>query len=408
MSDFIREDIKIRLKNAFQKQFGTQDMDFISAPGRVELIGNHTDHQRGKVLAASVDLKAYAAFAPNGTDLVNIVSEGHSADQIRLNDLMPDVSEFGSTKAIIKGVLHGFYNKYKAEELRGEGLKGFDAYIISEVLTGSGLSSSAAFEVLLGRIINTLCFEGSASPIEIAKIGQTAENRFFGKPCGLMDQAASSIGNVVFFNFEDPEDPSTEQIEFDFQKAGYALCAVACGAGHADLTEEYARIPKDMGDVARLFGKTVLQEVPEEEVRKNETMITEKLGARPFLRAIHFYEESFRAEEAALALKKGDMNRFLDLANASGISSRTKLANIIPESKPEENKLDIAMRLAVALLGGKQEDGSEGSGMKGAVRMNGGGFSGTFLSIVPLEELPAFKKDIEERLGDGSCMVLNT
>ena len=163
-----------------------------------------------------------------------------------------------------------------------------------------------------------------------------------------------------------------------------------------------------MGDVARLFGKDVLQEVPEEEVRKNEAMVTEKLGTRPFLRAIHFYEESCRAEEAALALKKGDMKRFLELANASGISSRTKLANIIPESKPEENKLDIAMRLAVALLGGKQEDGSEGSGMKGAVRMNGGGFSGTFLSIVPLEELPAFKKDIEERLGDGSCMVLNT
>lgn len=408
MSNLIREDIKIRLKNAFQEQFGTQDIDYVAAPGRVELLGNHTDHQRGKVLAASVDLKAYAAFAPNGTNSVNIVSEGHSAHKIDLNDLMPDVSEFGTAKSIIKGVLYGFYTRHKDGALKGEGLKGFDAYIISEVLTGSGLSSSAAFEVLLGRILNKLCFEESASPIEIAKIGQMAENRFFGKPCGLMDQAASSIGNVVFFDFKDPENPSTEQIEFDFQKAGYALCAVACGGGHADLTADYASIPKDMGNVAALFGKKVLEELSLEEIRANEKMITEKLGERPFLRALHFYEESQRAEAAAKALKDNDMPMFLKLANESGISSRTKLANIIPATKPEENKLDIAMRLAVALLGGKQEDGSAGCGMKGAVCMNGGGFSGTFLAVVPLEALDSFKNAIEDRLGQGSCMVLNT
>lgn len=351
MSNLIREDIKIRLKNAFQEQFGTQDIDYVAAPGRVELLGNHTDHQRGKVLAASVDLKAYAAFAPNGTNSVNIVSEGHSTHKIDLDDLMPDVSEFGTAKSIVKGVLYGFYTKHKEGALKGEGLKGFDAYIISEVLTGSGLSSSAAFEVLLGRILNKLCFEESASPIEIAKIGQMAENRFFGKPCGLMDQAASSIGNVVFFDFKDPENPSTEQIEFDFQKAGYALCAVACGAGHADLTADYASIPKDMGNVAGLFGKKVLEELPMEELLTNEAMIKEKLGERPFLRALHFYEESQRAEAAAKALKENDISAFLKLANESGISSRTKLSNIIPASKPEENKLDIAMRIAVALLG---------------------------------------------------------
>lgn len=408
MSTTIREDMKIKLQTAYKEHFGKEPAGFTAAPGRVELLGNHTDHQRGKVLAASVDLKAYSAYAPNGSNIVNILSEGYPVITIALNDLMPDVSEFGTARSIVRGVLYGFYIRQKDGLLKGEGLSGFDAYIISEVFTGSGLSSSAAFEVLLGRIVNELFFDGAASPIEIAKIGQAAENRFFGKPCGLMDQAASSIGNVVFFDFQDPESPTTEQIGFDFREAGYALCAVACGAGHADLTADYASIPKDMGDVAKLFGKNVLQEVDEKEVRANETLIKEKLGERPFLRAIHFYEESRRAEEAANALKNKDMDRFLALANESGISSRTQLANIIPESNPQENKLDIAMRIAVDLLGGKKTDGSEGPGMKGAVRMNGGGFSGTFLSIVPLEQLEPFKNSVEEKLGTGSCIVLNT
>ncbi len=408
MSDFLREDMKTNLEAAFAENFRHPAEGFTSAPGRVELIGNHTDHQRGKVLAASVDLKAYAAYALNNTNSVNIISEGHSSIKIELNDLMPDVSEFGTARSIVRGVLYGFYTRFQEGQLKGSKLKGFDAYIISEVLTGSGLSSSAAFEVLLGRILNELFFEGSASPIEIAKIGQEAENRFFGKPCGLMDQAASSIGNVVFFDFSDPKNPSTEQIDFDFQKAGYALCAVACGGSHDDLTADYAAIPKDMGNVAKMLGKKVLQEIEASEIMASKDSITEELGERPYLRALHFYEESQRAEDAAKALKNNDMTLFLSLANASGISSRTKLANIIPQSNPQENKLDIAMRTAVALLGGKQLDGSAGPGMKGAVRMNGGGFAGTFLAIVPLSLLDEFKSSIEEKLGENCCMVLNT
>ena len=456
-----KESMKEKLTAAFREAFGKEPAGFAEAPGRVELIGNHTDHQGGQVLAASVDLRAYAAFAPNGTDMVNIISEGHSGAKINVKELMPDVSEFNSEPAIVRGVLRGFYDfagqaekeagctdsegeaekagcthsegeAEKAGCTHSEGeaekagcthpegetargprtkdvsLSGFDAYIVSEVLTGSGLSSSAAYEVLLGRIINELFFENKVSALQIAKIGQFAENKFFGKPSGLMDQAASSVGDVVFFDFKDPKEPSVTRIPFDFQEAGYALCAVACGGGHADLTDEYAAIPGDMCAVARLFGKEVLKDVKEAEVRAEKEEIIAKLGERPYLRALHFFEESRRAEEAASALLEKDMPRFLALANQSGISSRTKLANIIPASNPSENKLDLAMRIAVDALGGKKLDGSEGSGMKGAVRMNGGGFSGTFLSIVPLEILDNFKTTVEAKLGKGSCIQLNT
>ena len=399
--------MKKRLVDGFKEAFGKEPEGFAEAPGRVELLGNHTDHQRGMVLAASVDLKVYAAFALNGTDTVNIVSEGHSGAKINVHELMPDVSEFNTERAIVRGVLRGFFDLAK-EAGKDSPLAGFDAFLISEVLTGSGLSSSAAFEVLLGRIINELFFEDQVSAIRIAKIGQFAENRFFGKPCGLMDQAASSVGDVVFFDFKDPAEPEVTRIPFDFHKAGYALCAVACGAGHADLTADYASIPKDMGSVAKFFGKNVLREVDEDALYNNKEAIIEQLGERPYLRAVHFFEETRRAKEAADALKNGDMPRFLALANQSGISSRKQLANIIPASKPTEDKLDKAMRIAVDALGGKRLDGSEGSGMKGAVRMNGGGFSGTFLAVVPLEDLEEFRRMTEEKLGQGSCMVLNT
>ncbi|MBR2696264.1 MAG: galactokinase [Parasporobacterium sp.] len=387
----IRQEMTEKLTAAFQETFGRSPEGFACAPGRVELLGNHTDHQRGKVLAASVDLKAYAAFALNGTDTVSLVSEGHSSMKVSVKDLMPDVSEFNTAKSILRGMLKGFYD-LKAP------LSGFDIYIISEVLTGSGLSSSAAFEVLLGRVLNLLFMNNSVSAIEIAKIGWIAENRFFGKPCGLMDQAASSIGNVVFFDFEDPAGPKTEQISFDFQKAGYALCAVACGAGHANLTADYAAIPREMKQVASFFGKDVLREVAEEEFLANKDKIIEALGERPYLRALHFFEESRRAQEAADALRANDISRFLELANESGISSRTQLKNIIPDSDPSENKLDLAMRYAIDLL----------KGTNGAVRMNGGGFSGTFLSVVPLSSLDAFRDSIEERLGKGAVQILNT
>ncbi len=406
--EITKESMKPRLTASFREAFNKAPTSFAEAPGRVELLGNHTDHQGGKVLAASVDLKVFGAFALNGTGTVNIVSEGHGSASVNVNELMPDVAEFGTEKGIIRGVLRGFYDYAKKNGAEENPLSGFDAFFISEVLTGSGLSSSAAFEVVLGRIINELFFENTVPAVEIAKIGQFSENRFFGKPCGLMDQAASSVGDVVFFDFSDPASPSVTRIPFDFHDAGYVLCAVACGGGHADLTGDYASIPADMGAVARMFGKNVLRETEEEEIRAAKDQIIEKLGERPYLRALHYFDETKRAEEAANALKEGDIETFLALANQSGISSRKQLANIIPASDPTETKLDIAMRIAVEALGGKKVDGSAGSGMKGAVRMNGGGFSGTFLSIVPAEMLEEFRNTVEEKLGKGSCLILNT
>lgn len=376
----------------FQETFGRQASDFASAPGRVELLGNHTDHQNGKVLAASVNLRIYAAFAPREDKKIELFSEGVGRIAIQADELVPVISEQNTSKALLRGIARGFLNKTGAKELQ----HGFDAYIKTEVLMGSGLSSSAAFEVLIGRILNQLYVPEVASEplsaIDIAIIGQYAENKYFGKPCGLMDQMACSVGKIVYIDFEDPDDPKVEQIAFDFEKAGYALCAIDSGASHDDLTEEYAAIPADMKKVANYFGKNTLREVNRGLLTPDQALV---IGNRPMQRAKHFYAEMTRVEEAVKALKENNLPAFLQNVNASGISSRDVLQNVVPASDPTNTKYLDAMELVRSLL---KEDG--------AVRINGGGFAGTILAFVPLSVLEQFKEKVEASLGDGSCHFL--
>ena len=376
----------------FQETFGRAAADFASAPGRVELLGNHTDHQNGKVLAASVNLKIYAAFAPREDKKIELFSEGVGRISIQADELVPVISEQNTSKALLRGIAKGFLDKTGAKELP----YGFEAYIKTEVLMGSGLSSSAAFEVLIGRILNQLYIPKVAkeplSDIDIAIVGQYAENKYFGKPCGLMDQMACSVGKIVYIDFQDPANPKVEQIAFDFEKAGYALCAIDSGASHDDLTEEYAAIPADMKKVANYFGKNTLREVDRGLLTPDQALV---VGDRPLQRAKHFYEEMARVEEAAKALRENNIPAFLKNANASGISSRDVLQNVVPASDPANTKYLDAMELVRSLLG-----------EEGAVRINGGGFAGTILAFVPLSVLDSFKEKTESVLGKDSCHIL--
>ena len=376
---------KTDLTQKFQEHFEREPAGFASAPGRVELLGNHTDHQNGKVLAASVHLKAYAAFAPRGDDKIELFSEGLGKITISIRDLSPDVSEFGTSASLIRGMVKAFLDRTGAGSLP----YGFNAYVCSEVLTGSGLSSSAAFEVLIGRILNQLYVPNVASiplsDVDVAIAGQFAENKYFGKPCGLMDQMACSVGQIVFIDFKDASQPVIEQITFDFAAAGYALCAIDSGASHDDLTEEYAAI-------AHYFGKEVLRDV-------NPGLLTDDLklfvGERPLRRAKHFFAEVHRVERAVQALRENDLPAFFENVNASGVSSRDVLQNVVPASDPSNTNLLTAMETARELLG-----------TDGAVRINGGGFAGTVLAFVPLAKLDDFRKQIEDAIGRGCCHVL--
>ncbi len=376
----------------FQEVFGRPAADFAAAPGRVELLGNHTDHQNGKVLAASVNLKIYAAFAPREDKKIELFSEGVGMISIQTNELDPNHSEQNTSQALLRGIAKGFLNTSGAKEFP----YGFDAYVKTEVLMGSGLSSSAAFEVLIGRILNQLYVPAVAkeplSAIDIAIIGQYAENQYFGKPCGLMDQMACSVGKIVYIDFQDPAAPEVEQIAFDFEKAGYAVCAIDSGASHDDLTEEYAAIPADMKKIANYFGKNTLREVNRGLLTPDQALV---VGARPLQRAKHFYAEMARVEEAVKALKENNIPAFLQNVNASGISSRDVLQNVVPVSDPSNTKYLDAMELVRSLLGGE-----------GAVRINGGGFAGTILAFVPLSLLDSFKEKTEAVLGKDSCHIL--
>ena len=376
----------------FQEIFCRPATDFASAPGRVELLGNHTDHQNGKVLAASVNLKIYAAFAQREDKKINLFSEGVGMISIQANELDPDLNEQNTSQSLLRGIAKGFLNASGAKEFP----YGFDAYIKTEVLMGSGLSSSAAFEVLIGRILNQLYVPNVAkeplSAIDIAIIGQYAENQYFGKPCGLMDQMACSVGKIVYIDFQDPTAPEVEQIAFDFEKAGYAVCAIDSGASHDNLTEEYAAIPADMKKIANYFGKNKLREVNRGLLTPDQALV---VGARPLQRAKHFYSEMSRVEEAVKALKENNIPAFLQNVNASGISSRDVLQNVVPVSDPSNTKYLDALELVRSLLGGE-----------GAVRINGGGFAGTILAFVPLSLLDSFKEKTEAVLGKDSCHIL--
>lgn len=381
-----------RFKNlicGYEEQFGAADeIGLFSAPGRTEIGGNHTDHQHGAVLAASVNLDVIAAAAPNGENVIRIKSEGYPLDEVSLDDLAPKAEEENQSKSLIRGVAARFAEM-------GYEVKGFNAYTTSNVLKGSGLSSSAAFEVLVGVIVNNLYCNSEVSDIEIAKIGQFSENVYFGKPSGLMDQMASSVGSIVSIDFEDTEKPQVKKIEFDFPKTGHALCIIDSGADHADLTPEYAAIPQEMKSIARYFGKDWLRQVAKADVMENVEVLREKFGDRAVLRAIHFYNDHERAIAEADALRRGDFDGFLKIAKESGFSSYMYLQNVNVKGATDNQPVGYVLALCDELLAGK-----------GAFRVHGGGFAGTVQAFVPLDMLDMFKEKMEKAVGSGRCHIL--
>lgn len=308
----------VRTAEAFAARYGSDapGAALFSGPGRTEIGGNHTDHQHGRVLCGSVDLDMLACAAPNGLDVVRIQSEGYPALEISLSDLAPKQEEKNTSAALVRGVAA------KIREM-GYPLSGFDACATSTVLSGSGLSSSAAYETLVGNIFNHFCCGDQLDPVAIAKIGQYAENVYFGKPCGLMDQMGSSVGGAVFIDFNDPTAPVVEKVDFDFAKSGYALCIVDTGSSHGDLTDDYADITREMGAVAAHFGKTVLRDVPLEDFRAAIPALRQACGDRAVLRAMHFYDDDRTANLEAAALKNGDFGFFLILVNQSGLDRKS-------------------------------------------------------------------------------------
>ena len=359
-----------------------------SAPGRTEISGNHTDHQHGCVLAAAVNLETTATVTLNGSNVIRVHSDGYPTVEVHLADLYPRKEEVNTTAALVRGVAAAFSQ-------RGAKLRGFDAVVHSTVLPGSGLSSSAAFEVLFGTIFNELFFQKKLTAVEIAQIGQYAENIYFGKPSGLMDQMASSVGGMVFIDFADPEKPVVEKLDFDFAKTGHALCIIDSGADHADLTDEYAAVTRELRTVCELFGREVLQEIPMKTFFSRLPRIREKVPDRALLRAIHFYQENIRVKAQVYALKNNDFDTFLQLVNESGRSSWMYLQNIIPTGCVEHQEVALALAMCDQLLQGR-----------GAFRVHGGGFAGTVQAFVPMELLEDFKSKIEAVLGEGNCHVL--
>ncbi len=380
----------LELVELYQETFGEAgDLALFSAPGRTEIGGNHTDHQHGRVLAASVDMDMISAAQVTEDSLIRVKSEGYPMCEISLNELEPVEAEKNTTASLIRGVAAGFARM-------GCKLKGFQAVVKSNVLPGSGISSSAAFEVLIGNIINSLFFDDQADAVRIAQIGQYAENVFFGKPSGLMDQTASSVGNMLTIDFEDTAKPVVRRLNVEFDKTGLALCIINSGADHADLTDEYAAIPIELKKICRLMGKEVLREIPKEEFLRRLPEIRPQVGDRAILRALHFYDDNDRVPRQAEALESGDIDGFLKLVKESGYSSWMYLQNITPCGAKEHQEMGVALAMCSQLLG-----------ERGAFRVHGGGFAGTCQAFVPTDMLEQFRNEIDRVLGEGSCHVLS-
>ena len=360
-----------------------------SAPGRTEIGGNHTDHQHGRVLAGSVNIDMIAAAAPNSLNQLRVQREGYDLCVIDLAALTARKEEENTTASLLRGECEAFRQ-------RGAKLSGLDVYISSNVPKGSGVSSSAAFEVLVGVILNDCFMDEKVSPIAIAQIGQWAENVYFGKPCGLMDQMASSVGNIITIDFADKANPDVEPVQVDFSKAGLALCILDSGADHADLTDEYAAIPNECRAVAAVCGGEVLRDVPFETFLANIPACRKQCGDRAVLRAFHFYADNDRVPQQVAALREGDFDAFLQMVTASGDSSWEYLQNVIPAGYKEHQEVAVTIAAAKHYLGGK-----------GAVRVHGGGFAGTVQAFVPVEMLADFKANMEKILGAGRCHVLS-
>ena len=376
----------------FTEAYGDdRELSLFSVAGRSELSGNHTDHNRGCVIAASISLDVIAVASPTDDGMITVISEGFGKDTVNIKEYCAPIKEkYGTSESIIAGMCAGLSNS-------GYKTGGFVAYVTSNVLKGSGLSSSAAFEDMIGTIESHLYNDGRVDNVEIAKTAQWAENKFFGKPCGLMDQVACAVGGIVAIDFKDTKDPVITPIDFDITGAGYNLCIVNTGGNHADLTDDYASVPAEMKSVAAYFGKEVLREVDEADVIANAAILREKLGDRAIMRALHFFDENKRVEKQKSALESGDLDAFFENVKASGRSSFCYLQNVYTTKNISEQGLSLALCLAERVLKDK----------KSAWRVHGGGFAGTIQAFVPSQTVSEFKNTMDSCFGEGACIVLN-
>ena len=380
----------LRVLNAYGELYGTAgEVGIFSAPGRSEVCGNHTDHNHGKVLAAAINLDAIAVAAKNNKDVIRLKSEGYDMDMVDITDLNPNKAEYSKSKALIRGVCAGFVQ-------RGYEIGGFDAATANDVLSGSGLSSSAAFEVLVGTILNHLYNDGKVTPVEIAQIAQYAENEFFGKPCGLLDQMTCSVGGFVFMDFKDPSKPYIKPVKFDFESCAHALCIVNTGGSHSNLTDEYAAVKNEMISVAQRLGHDVLREVDEAQFYNSIDLVRDVVGDRAILRAKHFFSENRRVDEQVKALESKQFGEFKKLVVKSGQSSYMYNQNVYSVKDPVAQPVSLGLCLCEELLDGK-----------GAWRVHGGGFAGTIQAFVPVDMLAEFKHRMELVFGEKSCYVLS-
>lgn len=380
----------IKAIRSFEELFGAnREVELFSAPGRTEVGGNHTDHQHGRVLAAGVNLDVIAVVSKNSDNVIRIKSEGYDMDEIELANLDIHDAETNHAAALIRGVAARF-------NALGWGIGGFDAYTTSSVLKGSGLSSSAAFETLVGTALNCLYSGEKADPVQIAQVGQYAENVYFGKPCGLMDQTACSVGGFITIDFAAPENPVVDKVAFDFASSGYKLCIVDTGGNHADLTDDYAAAPPEMRSVAKVFGKEFLREVNPREFYDGISKVRASCTDRAILRAFHFFADDARVPQQVAALAAGDFEEFKRLIIESGRSSFMYLQNVYTCKNPDEQGLSLALAMSEQMLAGR-----------GAWRVHGGGFAGTIQCFVPEELLGGYKTAMEAVFGKDSCHVLS-
>ena len=377
---------------AFGKNYGEdRDIAVFSVPGRTEIIGNHTDHNHGKVMAGAINRDILAIVSRNDDNVIRFCSEGYSKDQINISDVTsPDKFRKFTSRALVAGMVNAFIEA-------GHAVGGYDAYSCTEVLKGSGLSSSAAFEVMIGNILNHLYNDGKVDNKEIAKYAQYSENVYFGKPCGLMDQMACAVGGFVYIDFEDNKNPIVESVDLSLADAGYSLCIVNTGGSHAGLNEDYASVPAEMKAVAAYLGKDVLRGLTEEDILRAVPMLRKRSGDRAILRAIHFVRENDRVEQALKALKNKDLQEFYKIILASGRSSYQYLQNVYTNHNPFEQGISLALCVADGVLSGKD----------GAFRVHGGGFAGTIQAFVRNEDLDGFVSKMNAVFGEGAAMPLN-
>lgn len=372
----------------FEEIYGSGEVNIFSAPGRSEVGGNHTDHQHGTVLAASINLDSIGIVRATDDNVIRLVSDACDEIVISLDDILLKQEEKETTTSLIKGVVSGFLNRQYA-------VGGFSAFVTSDVLIGAGLSSSAAFETLIGTILSGLYNNMSVSAVDIAIIGQYAENIYFGKPCGLMDQMACSVGNLVYIDFANPDKPIVKKVEFDMEQYGYSLCITDTKGSHADLTDEYAAVPKEMKLVAQYFGQDVLRGITTTDILKDIVTLRSEFGDRSVLRALHFINENERVGEEVKALMKGDFEQFLHYVKASGDSSYKYLQNVYANNDVSSQNVSIALATSDVVLG-----------ENGVSRVHGGGFAGTIQAFVKNSYVAEYKRNMEMIFGEGACSDL--